>query len=92
MSKLAKVVTGALLENGIHIIDYNEIITKQEEDLEELRALIRRNGLMDAKLTKDLENKINQLQAQAGDWKTLKNIHRNKATHIIIMMEVEETK
>ena len=92
MSKLAKVVTGALLENGIHIIDYNEIITKQEADLEELRALIRRNGLMDAKLTKDLENKINQLQAQAGDWKTLKNIQRNKAAHIIIMMEVEETK
>ncbi len=92
MSKLAKVITGALLESGIHIIDYNEIITKQEADLEELRALIRRNGLMDAKITKDLEAKINQLQQQANDWKRSKGINLTKKAHIVIMMEIEETK
>jgi hypothetical protein len=43
-------------------------------------------------MASDQINRRHQMQSQAGDWKTLKNIHRNKATHIIIMMEVEETK
>lgn len=92
MSKLAKVITGALLENGIHIIDYNEIIEKHDLDLEELRQLIHRNGLMDAKLTKDLETKIQNLKRQGNEWKTSKGLPLHKAAQIVIMMEVEETK
>jgi hypothetical protein len=89
MAKLEKVVTAALLEGNIKVIDYNMFITDLVKDLDELKVMIRRNGLMDAKLTKDLENKITQLEMQATDWKARVDIPRNKAAHIIIMLEQE---
>jgi hypothetical protein len=90
MAKLEKVVTAALLEGNIKVIDYNMFITDLVKDLDELKALIRRNGLMDSKLTKDVESKIHQLEMQATDWKTRVDIPRNKAAHIIIMLEQEQ--
>lgn len=89
MAKLEKIVTAALLEGNIKVIDYNMFIDDLVKDLDELKALIKRNGLLDSKLTKDIESKIHQLETQASDWKTKVDIPRTKAAHIIIMLEQE---
>jgi Na+/phosphate symporter len=53
---------------GVQFIDYNQMIQNQQQDLDTLREITRRQGLMDAKSIKELENKINTMEMQIREW------------------------
>ena len=53
---------------GVQFIDYNQMIQNQQQDLDTLREITRRQGLLDAKSIKELENKINTMEMQIREW------------------------
>ena len=72
---------------GVQFIDYNQMILSRQQDLDTLRELTRKHGLMDAKSIKDLESRINTMESQIREWLTelgIKSMTGDYAVTILI--------
>ena len=68
------------------------MILEKQQDLETLRELSRKHGLMDAKSVKELESKITAMEMQVRDWLSEAGITKlNKDYAITVLIEEIKT-
>lgn len=84
-----KIITEAGLR-GIKVIGYNEQILALKQDLEELRAILRRNDIKQPKAVEDLEGKIHAMEQQARAW--ISSVDFTLAGDYAITILIEEVK
>lgn len=86
-----RIKTDALLR-GVKVIDYNQLILDMQKDLDTLRELTSKHGLLDTKMCKDMESKIHIMERQCIDWLDQAGItHKHRDYAITILIEEVKT-
>lgn len=72
---------------GVQVLSYNQMILEKQQDLDTLKDLTRKHGIMDNRATKDLETQIQQMTSQLRDWLReagLKDMTKDYAVTVLI--------
>ena len=84
--QIDRVITDATLR-GISVLDYNLLVDKKVEDLDILRAIMKRQNITDPKSCIELEKEIERLQKQGREWVESVGLKAYGDYKIVILIE-----
>lgn len=84
--EIDSIITHAVLKE-VRVLDYNKFIKEKDDDLEQLRIILKRQNITDSKAYKELETEISNLQKQANGWVKQVGLKEHRVNRIVILIE-----